>query len=770
MLRRHWGIVGQLSELPSDSDQNFHVTAVDGSEFVLRIANSRQDGSFLQALVGLLRALESDELGTQRAIPAVDDRVIIRDHGPDGGEHWTWLTEWVEGRTLADQARRDEATLSSLGAFVARLDQALDAYASSYDTTPFQRVLDWDLARGEAVVREALKARAGVELFGGERWPVFKRAYDDHLARVAPLLGLLPTSLVHNDPNDHNVLISSSSDSPSVVGILDFGDAVLSYRVADVVIACAYAVMGSPTPIDDIDTIVRAYSAVRPLSELEARMVLPLVRLRLLVSVTVSATMSSVEPDNPYLVVSQAPAWQLLRQLDPVDMERAADRLARTAGHGVAPHDRVESEVDTAAVLHARKRLIGPSLSLSYDEPLRIERGWMQYLFDTDGGTYLDCVNNVCHVGHSHPAVVSALVRQAEKLNTNSRYLHPLRGEYAAQLLERLPEHLDTCFFVSSGSEANELALRIARVATGRTDVVVQDVAYHGSTSAMVDLSPYKFSGPGGGGRPEYVHVSPLPDPYRGQRRGIDDPSAHFVRGVEEALERAAARGGAAAFFAEPIPSCGGQIVPPNGYLRSAFERARAFGALAVADEVQTGFGRVGSAFWAFELDGAEPDIVTMGKPIGNGHPIGAVAVRRELAERFANGMEYFSTFGGNPVSCAVGLAVLDTMERRGLQAHALEVGQGLLDQFEELRHDDNRLGDVRGRGLFLGLEFVVPGEGCAPDAGLAHSVVQHARGEGVLLSTDGPHHNVIKIKPPLPFDADNARRVVEVVRAGLRQ
>lgn len=769
VIERYWGRSGKLRELPSDSDQNFRVTPEEGPEFVLRIANSQQDEVFLKALVDLLAGLERYGLGTQRAVPTLSGQRLIQETGPDNTAHWVWLTEWVEGRTLADHPVRGPETLASLGSAVARLDEGLDGYAASADTDAFHRSLDWDLARAASVLAGSFEAHSPTDLFGEERWELFRRAYDDHTARTGPLLGLLPMALVHNDTNDHNVLISDDSESPAIVGILDFGDAVVSYRIADLAIACTYAVMGSATPVDDIETIVKAYASSRPLSMLEARMVLPLVRLRLLVSVTMSAKAALIEPDNPYLVISQAPAWQLLRQLDPVDMERTADRIARSAGHGIGrPEGHGEAAYDTASVLAARQRLLGPSLSLSYDEPLHIERGWMQYLVDTRGRAYLDCVNNVCHVGHSHPDVVSALARQAEKLNTNSRYLHPLRVRYATALLERLPDHLDTCFFVSSGSEANELALRIARVATGRTDVVVQDAAYHGSTSAMVDLSPYKFSGPGGGGRPQHVHISPLPDPFR-EVRDHPDAAAHFVRGVEDALERAEAGGGAAAFFAEPIPSCGGQVVPPAGYLKAAFERARDFGGLAVADEVQTGFGRIGSAFWAFELDGAVPDIVTMGKPIGNGHPIGAVAVRRELAERFANGMEYFSTFGGNPVSCAVGLAVLEVIEREGLQGHALEVGQSLLARLDELRRSDDRLGDVRGQGLFLGIEFVVPGEAREPDAALAHAIVQSARDSGVLLSTDGPHHNVIKIKPPLPFDRKDADRVVDVVAAALR-
>jgi 4-aminobutyrate aminotransferase-like enzyme len=419
-------------------------------------------------------------------------------------------------------------------------------------------------------------------------------------------------------------------------------------------------------------------------------------------------------------------------------------------------------------VLAARRRLLGPGLSVHYRRPLHIVRGFMQHLYDADGTRYLDAVNNVAHVGHEHPRVVEALRRQAGVLNTNTRYLHEGLVDYAERLLATLPEPFTRCWFVNSGSEANDLALRIARAHTGRRGVMVLEGAYHGHTTAMIELSPYKYRGPGGEGPAEHVHEVPLPDPYRGIHRGADAGPAYAAE-VERVLgEAAARRRPIGAFFIEALPGCGGQIVPPAGFLASALDAARAAGAVTVADEVQTGFGRVGSRFWAFEAVGeggsppAHPDIVTMGKPMGNGHPVAAVVATEEVGASFDTGMEYFNTFGGNPVSMAVAGAVLDVIEAEGLQGHASRVGARLLEGLRSLRGRHPVMGDVRGMGLYAGVELVTDREVRTPAPELASLAAEHMRDRLILLGTDGVNGNVLKIKPPLPFDGDDAERLVE--------
>lgn len=421
-------------------------------------------------------------------------------------------------------------------------------------------------------------------------------------------------------------------------------------------------------------------------------------------------------------------------------------------------------------LLAARRDHLGRGLSVSYRDPLKIVRGEGQYLFDQAGNAYLDCVNNVCHVGHCHPRVVEAGRLQMAELNTNTRYLHDAIVEYAMRLTATLPEPLSVCYFVNSGSEANELALRLARAHTGGRDVIALEHAYHGHTQALIDVSHYKFAGPGGEGRPATTQVVRLPDPYRGEHRGYTEAAGRaYAADVASAADAVRAAGRRpAAFLAESISGCGGQVVFPQGYLRGAYEAARAAGAVCIADEVQVGFGRVGERFWAFELQGVTPDIVTMGKPIGNGHPLAAVVTTPEVAASFETGMEYFNTFGGNPVSCAVGLAVLDVIAEERLQEHALTVGRHLVNGLRALQGRYELIGDVRGEGLFIGVELVTDRATLEPATTRAREAVEALRHRGILLSTDGPHANVIKIKPPLPFTTEDADRVVAELDAAL--
>lgn len=422
-------------------------------------------------------------------------------------------------------------------------------------------------------------------------------------------------------------------------------------------------------------------------------------------------------------------------------------------------HQKAEPELKPDQILARRSQLVGKSLSVSYRRPLEIVRGSMQYLYDESGRPFLDCVNNVAHVGHCHPRVVRAGQEQMALLNTNTRYLHAYLVRYAERLAGKLPEPLRICFFVCSGSEANELALRLAHAHTNRKDILVLDAAYHGNTSSLIEISPYKFDGPGGAGAPSHVHKVPLPDDYRGESKR-DDPQAgaKYAQQVLAAIEKVAKEGRQiGAFIAESLPSCGGQIVLPPNYLREVYRYVRAAGGVCIADEVQTGFGRVGTHFWGFETQEVVPDIVTMGKPIGNGHPLAAVVTTPEIAASFANGMEYFNTFGGNPVSCAIGMAVLDVIEDEHLQAHAHEVGSYLKNGLHALKEKHSLIGDVRGLGLFLGVEFVCDRQTLGPATEEAAYVVNRMRECGVLLSTDGPFDNVIKIKPPLVFTRSNA-------------
>lgn len=420
-------------------------------------------------------------------------------------------------------------------------------------------------------------------------------------------------------------------------------------------------------------------------------------------------------------------------------------------------------ERDNDALLALRRRHLNPTLSVSYDTPLKIVRGEGVWLYDQHGQAYLDMVNNVCHVGHCHPRVVAAGQAQMARLNTNTRYLHDNIVEYSLRLTATLPEPLSVLFLTNSGTEANDLAWRLARAHTGRHGAVVLNHAYHGHSPSMVAMSPYKFDGPGGAGRADHVAVAAMPDVYRGAYRDPSCAGAYYAEDVKTAISDLASRAvEPAIFYAESMLGCGGQIVPPDGYLRAAYAAVRGAGGLCLADEVQVGFGRDGEHFWAFEHQDVVPDIVTIGKPIGNGHPVAGVVTTPEVAASFVNGMEYFNTFGGNPVSCAIALAVLDVIEDEQLQANAQRVGSMLMDGLRELATRHACIGDVRGRGLFIGVELVCDRDRRTPDAGRAARVVEAMKARHVLLSTEGPAHNVLKIKPPIVFGSEHAAEFLE--------
>ena len=419
-----------------------------------------------------------------------------------------------------------------------------------------------------------------------------------------------------------------------------------------------------------------------------------------------------------------------------------------------------DCNVNIARLQKQREQLLGPSLSLSYNKKLNIVRGKGAYLYDHTGREYLDCVNNICHVGHCHPHVLKAMQQQAKILNTNTRYLHQGIVEYSKRLTALFPESLSVAYFVNSGTEANELALRIARTATGVKDTIVLDWGYHGNSSATIEISPYKFKRKGGFAKPDHVQIADCPAPYRSNHPGMSETAAiEYAQSVNACIEAIKKRSshGPAAFIAESISGVGGQIVYPQGYLKMAYSAIRSAGGVCIADEVQCGFGRVGSHFWAYESQDVIPDIVVLGKPIGNGHPLAAVITTKQLASQFDNGMEYFNSFGGNPVSAAVGMAVLDVIENEQLMHNAKHIGDYLLLNFNKLKDKYKNIGDVRGMGLFLGIELVKDRQSKKPFPELASSIVNELRERAVLLSTDGPDENVLKLKPPMVFSIKDA-------------
>ncbi|MCH8866982.1 MAG: aminotransferase class III-fold pyridoxal phosphate-dependent enzyme [Proteobacteria bacterium] len=420
---------------------------------------------------------------------------------------------------------------------------------------------------------------------------------------------------------------------------------------------------------------------------------------------------------------------------------------------------------DFENLLTRRQKLLGTTYQLFYDDPVHIVRGEGVWLYDASGRKYLDMYNNVPHVGHCHPHVVDAICEQARTLNTHTRYLHENILDYAERLVDKFPAALDTAIFCCTGSEASELALRIARTATGGTGVIVTDFAYHGNSQACDDIDSEENRLDA---LPDHVATVPTPDCYRGEHRG-EDAGERYAEYIRDALELLDSRGiKPAAFIVDTIMSSGGVMVPPPAYLSTAAAIVREAGALFIADEVQPGFGRMGKHFWGFEVDEFVPDIVTLGKPMGNGHPIAGVVVRRELLAGLAKSSGYFNTFGGNPVSCAAASAVLDVIEDEGLQQNALEVGQHLVDGLWKLAEKHECIGDVRGTGLFLGLELVSDRERRTPAIELTSMVVNDLRNRGVLTGTTGTHDNLVKLRSPMVLSRDDADYMLGILDESL--
>lgn len=764
IVQEEYGRTGTLTSLPSERDQNFLLTTESDEKFVLKITGLTESVEILQmqnqAMQHVYKYFGGDADPCPQVMATVSEPLITIAE-KNGRTYPVRLISYLPGKLYAEGSQ-DAHLQRQLGEFMGQLNKTL----ATFEHPAAHRYLRWDLSQAGFIADYTHFIEDGN---GRSLVQRFLTQFQEH---AAPQLPTLRHQIIHNDANDYNLLVGEH------IAIIDFGDMVYAPTICELAIAAAYAILGQPDPLLAAAQIVAGYHAVYPLYEEEIALLYNLIAMRLCVSVTLSSHNQTLEPDNAYLQISTQPAWEALEKLANTDAKFAgavfrhacqysvfSDQFSVfsespnlvAAGHQ-SPISGPRSPVPN--LLTKRAQFLGPNLSLSYNQPLKIVRGYMQYLYDENGRSYLDAVNNVPHVGHCHPHVVQAGQRQMALLNTNTRYLHDTIVNYAERLAAKFSDPLNVVYFVCSGSEANELALRLARTYTGRKDILVLDAAYHGNTGELVSISPYKFKGRGGQGAPDYVHVLPMPDPYRGEFKGYGRNTAHhYALSVQTTITQM--QNPPAAFIAETLLGCGGQIVMPDGYLEEAFQYVRDAGGVCIADEVQIGFGRVGSHFWGFETQNVIPDIVTMGKPMGNGHPLAAVITTREIADAFNNGMEYFNTFGGNPVSCAVGTAVLDVIEQENLQQNALEVGNYLMDGLHRLQARHEIIGDVRGRGLYIGAELVRDRQTLEPAASEASAIANAMKEHGILISTDGPYHNVLKIKPPIIFTKENANQLV---------
>ena len=976
VLFNKWSIKAELKELAGEYDLNFSARCRSGKGFILKVMRADCPewlvGSQIQAIRHIHEQIENAPIPKFVVSLGGADFELIDDQF--GNPRLVWVLEEIIGQCYADSAPKSEQLAYAVGEAMAKLAKALRSFKNKY----LDRDFKWNLMQGGWIAEKLHFIEEP------SRRNIVSSILKDFQEIKSKLLDL-DQQIIHNDANDYNILVKGTgAEKRTLSGIIDFGDMCLSPRICDLAIAAAYIVLDHSKPQQILTALVKGYHKTSPLMPQELDLIWRLLRMRLAVSLVNSNALATKRSYDPYITISQGPAWRFLegtkisealinarlRAACDMPVKSGADRIMawldqkrgtfadlfgfdlkdapfcplsvesstaprnpfamsnqeaadigikyteeyalwlgyygeprliytdaafrmgpwkasdrRTVhlaidiflptgsklyapiegvvyaaeyrpraldyggviilqhetpkkdifytlyGHldpdflntlkkgdkvhkgdefcklgsqgnngGWASHVHFQLALSLAdmgsdlpgvgepnemylwqrlcpnpaallnlpdnrsvytptsktSVLKDRKAHFGGNLSITYDDPIMLVRGWRHHLFDEWGRTYLDAYNNVPHVGHAHPRIEAVVTDQLKKINSNTRYLHPAQTEFAKKLLSKFPKIFQICYFVNSGSEANELALRLAQSHTKANGIITPDHGYFGNTTGAVAISAYKFNKPNGIGKADWVELVEVADDYRGSfKRNDPERAAKFAQFVDNGIERLVQKGiGVSGFIAETFPSVGGQIIPPKGYLAKIYEKIRAVGGVCIADEVQTGLGRLGSHYFGFEYQGVCPDIVVLGKPIGNGHPMGVVLTTQAVAESFNNGIEFFSTFGGSTLSCRIGKEVLDIVEEEDLQKNAYQMGNHFLEGLYQLQKKYPVIGDVRGMGLFLGVELV---EADGSEATKLTSYVKNRmRDNRILVGSEGPNDNILKIRPPLTIEEND--------------
>lgn len=742
-LEKEFGIKIQNNKILDGYDnKNYHITTAEKDFIYKTYKYSESLKDTVEAENEILLYLQEEfDARIPTPIPFKDNS-YVKLVDSDNGKVISRMLSFLKGEFLGNAAHTP-SLFKSLGTFLAKLDIALKGLKNY---TVKARKWEWDLQHfdlNKKYINDIPdpKDRSLVAYFFNQ--------FDEI---VRPVIPELRKQIIHNDANEWNILVQNGDIS----GIIDFGDVAHTFLINELAIAITYGCYDKENPLEWAVILIKAYHQVLPIEGKELKILYYLIAARLCTSVCNSAHARKADPTNTYASISEKSAWKMLYRWLTINPIKAENEFRKAAGFS-----RLE-QIEINEVLKRRHQHISPILSLSYEQPIHMVRSAFQYMYDADGNTFLDAYNNIPHVGHSHPKVVEAGKNQMAKLNTNTRYLFDELAIYAEKLLSYFPSKLNKVFFVNSGSAASDLAIRMANNHTGTSNMMVMELGYHGNTQTSIDISDYKFSNPKGQGQKHHILKTPIPDTYKG-RYQKDNPNAGKLYGLDAVAQIKDSNVPISAFISEPIVGCAGQVPLPIGYLNEVYPAIRAQGGIFISDEVQTGFGRVGDHFWGFEAHGVVPDMVILGKPIANGHPMGAVVCTDEIATSFEKGVEFFSSFGGNPVSCAIATAVLDVIEEERLQKNAKEVGEHYISLLSELMLKYPCIGDVRGSGLFIGCE-IVNDHTKDPDTSLASHIKNELRNRHILISTDGPFDNIIKTKPPLCFSKENAEVVVSTI------
>ena len=740
----HFGLEGQLHPLGGERDRNYLLRTPD-ADYTIKIANPVESDAVLEMQCGALHHLAqySPDLPTPRIVKTNSEADWAEFTSSTGQRLRARTVTFLPGQAI-DQASSEKGLLFNIGQLVAKMNLALRGYMHASARHP----LVWDTQQFDKLDSLVRHIDDPTEK------QLIEKTLDTFRLNTKPQLPTCRSQIIHNDVSFHNTAINPD-DPTEITGIFDFGDMVYGTLIQDISIPAAEIPAGSNDPLSGSATIIAGFHSLLPLEEQEIALLPDMVAARLAMCLLIDAWSSTEVPwtdDRDLLDGWHQHCVDMLKSIHEAPALAFENLIRSTCGlsYKSSPAEKPDNATDIA--WQQRQRYLGNANYHAYDQPIHVVRGQGVWLYDTEGGRFLDAYNNVPHAGHCHPRITQAISRQTAQLNTNTRYLYDVAAEYAEAITATLPEDLDTCYFVSSGSEANDLAWRLAACWTGNSGGLVTNNAYHGITEITYALSPAEY-GIGSGRYPNIAGFA-APDDYRGAQQHVQQSSGeqHAAR-VGSAIDQLASRDlNPAALFLDSVMSSDGIFVPPPGYLETAYDLVRSAGGLCIADEVQSGFGRMGKHMWGFQFCDVTPDIVTFGKPIAGGYPMGLVVTRGEIARAFEAQEDFFSTTGGNPVACAAALEMLRVIEEEGLLSNARRAGDELMAGLRRLGKRYPLVGDIRGSGLFIGVEMVKDPDTLEPAPSEAGRIVNALRHHGILIGKDGVYGNVLKIRPPMVF------------------
>jgi 4-aminobutyrate aminotransferase-like enzyme/Ser/Thr protein kinase RdoA (MazF antagonist) len=738
LIRQHvdtqYGLQGQLKPLYSERDQNLLLRLADGRGFVVKVMNCTEDRSQIECQIAALAHIAAVDptMNVPRVRPAAQGGPISTILDTRGTAFLCYLLSYIEGEIAVSRPFSGHE-LHRIGVLLAQLARAMRGFIHpSLNARPLlwdARLVD-QLSPYVPLLPKAVQSAASA-------------AIEQFLGRTLPRLAGLRAQALHADLHRHNMILPAG-EAP--LGVIDFGDMLHGPLVLDLANAlCDFSI--AETLLPTTEAILRGYVTVTALEEDEIATLYDLIVIRAVVAALIIAYRKAITPQTPdYMADHEFGSFELIERLQSIGPEVLTDHFRRACGF--APLRAPGTSV--ASLLARRKRLMGSKPYVFYDPPLHVVKGDGAWLTDAGGRRYLDFYNNVPIVGHCQPEVVEAIARQARILNTNTRYLGEQVLDYAERLGALTGNKLTACTFVNSGSEANDIAWRMARAWTGAGGFLCQDFAYHGVTEAIDAVSPSALRT---GAIAPHVRTLMAPDAYHHPDLSADDFAADADRAIVSLAEAGLKP---AAVIIDSAFMTNGVLEPLPGYVAGVFDRVRGAGGLCIADEVQSGFGRMGSHFWGYQHHQVTPDIITIGKPAGNGHPIGVVLTRPEILDHFETTSAYFSTFGGNNVSAAAGLAVLDVIERLQLAQRAAELGSRFKGALLALQQRHQIIGCVRGTGLAVGIELVLDRVTKAPAPRETTRLINLLRDEGMLAGSEGIRGNIVKLRPPLIVTAQD--------------